>query len=79
MFCVCSFAHKVCLGNKEDTVLKYYLTCGNEKIREGDLIQELSTETTSELSSGLITGFAIPDCKPVFPNLFSYRKTNNHS
>ena len=54
----------VCFNNLNlnINIYKYYLTGGNGKIREGDLMQELSTETTSDTSSGLISDFAIPDC-----------------
>ena len=56
--------HNVCFNNLNlnINIYKYYLTGGNGKIREGDLIQELSTETTSDTSSGLSSDFAIPDC-----------------
>ena len=35
----------------------------NETLCGGDLIREVSTETTSDTSSGLSSGFAIPDWK----------------
>ena len=52
----------VCFNNLNlnINIYKYYLTGGNGKIREGDLIQELSTETTSDTSSGLNTGLHFP-------------------
>ena len=55
--------HNVCFNNLNlnINIYKYYLTGGNGKIREGDLIQELSTETTSDTYSGLSLDFAIPD------------------